>query len=122
MTQEQSQIIDLVYQRFLDSENERPVWNPIDETMYKLQWIDVDQIAREARIIYAEHLGGKIKCNMQHVNSACFAPKIVQAASIILNIYESTGQLNDSNKYILQYYLALHHLKIIYLEENATKN
>lgn len=116
MTQEQTQIVDLVYQRFMDSEDERPIWNPIDETMYKLQWIDSDQLIREAKIVSAEHVNGKIKCNMPHHNSDCFAPKIVQAAAIILNRYDMTGELASIHKYVLQYYLALYHLKIIYLD------
>jgi hypothetical protein len=120
MTSEQSQIVDLVYQRFMDSENERPIWNPIDEAMYKLQWIDTDQLTREAKIVFAEHSGGSIKCNMTHKNSACFAPKIVQAISVILNIYNTTGNLTNDHKYVMQYYLALNHLKIIGIEETKS--
>lgn len=122
MTPEQTQIIDLVYQRFMDSENERQIWNPIDEAMYKLQWIDTDQLARESTIILLEHRGGQIKCNMEHKNSSCFAPKIVHAASIILDLYDSTGFISSNNKYILQYYLALHHLKIIFTAESKSQS
>lgn len=121
MTPEQIQIIDQVYQRFMDSENERPVWNPIDETMYKLQWIDVDQLTREAQIVLLEHANGKIQCNMSHTNSACFAPKIVAAAAAILQLYLTSGELSSNNKYVLQYYLALNHLKIIFVEEPKAK-
>jgi hypothetical protein len=121
MTEEQTQIIDAVFQRFIDSENQRPIWNPIDEAMYKLQWIDSDQLVREASIISYEHKHGKVRCNMQHNQSVCFAPKIVQAAQILLTDYESTRNLPAAHKYMLQYYLSLHHLKIIYTDENKTK-
>lgn len=116
MLEQDAEIINSVYKRFIDSEEERTTWNGIDESMYRLQWIDNDQLIRETKIALAEHQKGTIKCNIKHTNSVCFAPKIVRAAAVISDICEQLGEVSDSNKYILQYYLALHHLKIIYSE------
>ena len=125
MTSEQTQAIDIVYRRFIDSENERPLWNPIDEAMEKLQWIDADQLVRESKIASEELRQGKVKCNLclsGHKNSVCFAPRIMEAVRVILTLCDQNGLIPNSHSYILQYYLALKHVKVLFSEAERRQN
>lgn len=116
MTSEQHQIIQLVFSRFNDGENHRPMWTQIDETLWKLSWLDGDQLFREAATLYEDYKVKKIQCNMTHAKSECFAPKIVSAVDAVLDVYDKTGQMLPEYRYILQYFLTLHQLGVIALK------
>jgi hypothetical protein len=113
MTNEQAQIVRQVYDRFNDGENDNVLWTEIDETLWQLSWLDGDQLIREASVLFSHYKGRQVKCNMVHVQSECFAPKIVGAVEAILESHGRAGKMLSEHKYILQYFLTLSQLGVI---------
>lgn len=105
MTSEQSKMVSLVYRQFASSEELG--WGELDENLCLLEYLDDDQLHREADVLLSKHQQGKPECRVKHEISACFVPKIIEAVSVILELYKETGNLHKNNRYVLQYYLAL---------------
>jgi hypothetical protein len=105
MNLEQVRVVAEVYRQFMASEESRG-WEPIDDYLDFLEYLDNDQLHREADVILEQHKGLNVKCEKDHPQVECLVPKLLEAAAAILDLYRETGELHKKNKYILQYYLA----------------
>lgn len=105
MTSDEAKLVSEVYLKL--SETEYRGWNGIDDYLVLLDFLDDDQLNREAEVIYEEHKNKKVRCPVNHPASSCIIPKLVESTGSILNLYKETGNLHPKNKYILQYYLAI---------------
>lgn len=113
MNAEERENIKNVYKRFLNSEERG--WDSLDDYLDLLDYLDDDQLSREAEVLFLKHKEKAVMCKIKHKKpSECFVPYILRAVETILNFYKKNGKLNDSHKYILQYYLALTQNKFIY--------
>lgn len=115
MTPEQVKVVAQVYNRFFDKETE-DTWTDVDDYLSMLEWLDDDQLYREADVIYEAHKFGKVRCDMDHPSTECFIPTVVDAVGAILDLYRETSNLHKNNRYILQYYLALCQAQVIVME------
>jgi hypothetical protein len=112
MNQEQVRVVAQVYREFLASEENRG-WEGIDDYLETLQFLDDDQLGREAEVVLIQHRKGKAKCDKDHPESECFVPKIIEAVQAILDLVKETGHLHKNNRYILEYYLAVNQAGMI---------
>lgn len=105
MTQDQVKNVTHIYSLFIQSETARG-WNELDDVLEYLEYLDDDQLHREADVIYEIHKRGNVKCKSDHEQSKCAVPRIVDAVGAILDLYKETNQLHKNNRFILEYYLA----------------
>src|SRR5579864_4811848 len=105
MSQEQRKIVLDVYNHLLESEKRG--WDGLDNYVEFLDYLDNDQLHREADVIYSQHYNARVCCAQDHPPEQCFVPILVEAAGAILELYKESGNLHDRNKYILQYYIAM---------------
>lgn len=106
MSSDQVKNITQVYNKFL--ENEIRGWDSIDEYLEMLEYIDDDQLHREADVLFSTHKSKPMGCPHKHKDpNACFVKRILEAVEAILDLYKETGQMHKNNRYILQNYLAL---------------
>lgn len=110
MTPEQVKNVTHVYNKFMNSEKRG--WDELDNCLELLEFIDDDQLHREASVMYDKHRHGA-SCHVDHPESDCFVPHIIEAISAILELYMDTGNMHKNNRYILQYYLALSQAEMI---------
>lgn len=113
MTTEQANIVKMVYSRFIESEDSG-AWGDLDEN---LAWFDIlsdEELVRESEIKLSSHSKGTFRCQNTHDRVHCFAPYILEGVEAILNLYENTKELPIKNRYVLQYYLAMSELRMIY--------
>lgn len=116
MSAEQIKVVVRVYTHLLD--NEKRGWDGLDDYIDFLEYLDNDQLQREADVIYTKHSKGEVKCNQDHPKDKCFVPMLIDAVGAILDLYKENKSLHDKNKYILQYYLAMNQSGMI-LSENG---
>ena|SRR5579859_6158932 len=116
MDHEEKEIVTYVRSHLLDRETRG--WDALDEYMQYLDYLDNDQLHREVDVAYCEHSKGLVRCEKDHPREECFMPMLYDAVGIILELFKETGQLHDKNKYILQYYLAMNHAKMIVVSES----
>jgi|GEM_PF-4281077 len=109
---DESKTIEQVYRRFMDGE-EHASWDEIDTQLEYLDYLDSDQVFREASVQLSYHKFGKIRCGQEFCNQGCFAENVVDAVEIICKLYSDTNYLPVKNRYVLEYYLALSQLKMI---------
>lgn len=109
---EQFQTVEQVYVRFMEGE-ELAGWDEIDTQLEYLDYLDEEQIFREASVQVIYHESGKVGCNDEFCGQGCFAEIVVEAAEIICELFNNTGQLTPKHRYVLEYYLALSQLKMI---------
>lgn len=114
MTSDQVKIVSQVYKHLLDREDRK--WDGLDDLMDIVEYLDDDQLHREADVLYSKHSLGTVKCEQDHAREKCFVPIMVEAVGAILELYKETGNLHENNKYILQYYLALQQAGMIISE------
>jgi len=106
MTSEQAKIVTIVYNKLIN--NEFREWNDIDEYLEILEYLDDDQLHREADVLFSTHKNKQMGCPHKHKDSnPCFVKYILEAVEAILDLYKETGQMHKNNRYILQNYLAL---------------
>lgn len=115
MSPEQVKTVVQVYNHLL--ENEKRGWDGLDDYMDYLEYLDNDQLHREADIVYCNHSTGTVRCQQDHAREKCFIPIMVEAVGAILELYKETNNLHDKNRYILQYYLAMNQAQMILLDE-----
>ena len=60
MTQEQSQIVKLVYSRFIDSEEE--IWSEFDDNLEFVGYLTDKELIQECSIKVFEHSKGDLRC------------------------------------------------------------
>lgn len=116
MTTEQRRIVMEVYNHFL--ENERRGWDMLDDYIVYLDFLDNDQLHREADVAYCNHTMMEVKCSQDHPREKCFIPVLIEAVGAILELYKDNGNLHEKNKYILQYYLAMNQSGMILMGDN----
>lgn len=97
--------INSIYKAILNNESEE--WTSLDELLELLSFLDDDQLHREADVILFRHSLGQTRCPIDHPINECNVPKIVAGVGFILEFYQETGKMSKSNRYILEYYLAL---------------
>ena len=82
-------------------------WTKLDDYMSYLEWIDDEQLAREADVIFEQHKLGNPRCPSSHPPEQCMVPIIIDAVDFILDGYKDYGFLDADSKYVLQYYVTL---------------
>jgi hypothetical protein len=106
MSPEQTKIVTVVYDRFIS--NESRGWDGVDEYLEMLEYLDDDQLHREADVLFSTHKSKSMGCPYRHKDpNACFVKHILEAVEAILDLYKETGQMHKNNRYILANYLAL---------------
>lgn len=118
MTPDQAKVVGEVFRRFLEGE-EGAGWDEVDTQLQHLESLTDDETYKEADIQVYYHNYGKVKCSQEFCNQGCYAQTVVDAVIYICDLYKETGNLHKNNRYILSYYLALSHLKMIV--SDATK-
>lgn len=118
MTKDQSKTVIQVYNHLL--ENEKRGWDGLDDYMDYLEYLDNDQLHREADVVYMQHRNGPVKCKQEHAIEQCLIPIMVEAVGAILELYKETNNLHDKNRYILQYYLAMNQADMIVMDANVS--
>lgn len=111
MTEEQSKMVKIVYNRFI--ENEEGGWTKIDDVLEILAYLSTEDLVNEARIKLEKHSKG-LRCTKNHDHTQCFAPYVLESIEIILELYDLTKSLRPSNAYIITYYLAMSDLGLIF--------
>ncbi len=119
MTEEQRKIVVLVYTHLLDKEDRG--WDGLDDCMDLLEYLDNDQLHREADVVHSVHSRGAVRCQQDHAKEKCFIPLLVESVGAILELYKETGSLHEKNRYILQYYLAMQQANMI-LEDRSVES
>lgn len=117
MTPEQRKNVTRVYNHLL--ENEKRGWDGLDNYMDMLDYLDDDQLHREADVIFEQHSRGTVKCEKTHPIEQCLIPILVEAVAAILELFKETNNLHIKNRYILQYYLAMQQCNMIVFEESV---
>lgn len=112
MSADQARNVAYVFRRLMAGEESRG-WTDMDTQLCNLEWLDDDQLLREAEVAYCHHAGKNPRCQKEHAISECFIPNLVDAASSVLDLYRETGNLHVRNRYILACYLAIDHGKMI---------
>ena len=114
MQEKHRNILKIVYERFID--NEGNGWNEIDENLSYYEWLTDEDLIAEAGVKHSRHSKGIFRCKDNHEQIHCFAPVLLQAVTIILNVWNNEKILEDRYKYILQYYLCMSEMALIYVE------
>lgn len=110
--EEKIKIVRQVFDRLSQSEEE--TWTDIDTYLEMVQFLDDDQLMREAEVQFLAHKGQVLRCKIEHKHSECFAPKFPLAAGVIIDDYIKRGKLAKNARYIIEYYLTLSYLKVIF--------
>jgi hypothetical protein len=113
MTQEQSQIVKLVYTRFIDSEE--AIWSEFDDNLEFVDYMTDEELIRECKIKTFEHSKGSLRCVENHDPTYCMAPLVLEAVEAILDLHNQTGELHEKNRYVLTFYIAMSAMGLLYL-------
>lgn len=105
MDSSQKDAVTIVYNRFMDQEGRG--WDQLDDTLDLLEYLDDDQLYREASVLYSYQEHKNPRCPQDHHKSKCFIPVVIEAVSAILELYQDSPTMHPKNRYILQYYLAI---------------
>ena len=116
MTKEQSNVVKIVYSRFMESESESKfaIWGDLDCNLEFMDSLTDNELVKESEIKLFEHSKGTFRCAQDHDQSICFAPFILDAAQAITALYRDTNELHPKNRYILTYYLSMSEMRLIY--------
>ena len=114
MTKEQSQVVKIVYSRFIESESEPIGWGDLDCNLELMDTLTDKELVQESEIKMFEAAQGTFRCAQDHDLSLCFAPFILEAAHAITDLYRETGELHPKNRYILTYFLSMSVMRLIY--------
>lgn len=115
MSKEESAVVKIVYNRFIESEEEG-IWTDLDNNLEMVGWLSDIELFRETQFKHTYHAEGIFKCNQKHEQQHCFAPTILDSVGIILDLYYETREMHPKNRYVLEYYLAMSEMKMIYRE------
>lgn len=110
---ERTEVIDIVYERFMESEEDL-MWTDLDDN---LEWFSIltdKELVNETEIKLFEHAKGTLRCKQEHSHEYCFAPLILEAAQSISLFFKKSKVLSVRHKYVLTYYMALSELRLIY--------
>lgn len=113
MTDDEGQVVRIVYERFLDSESQD--WGDLDCNLEFFDWLHDKELINEVRIKQINHLRGKfLRCTSDHDQESCFAPVIMEAVGYILDLWDSTRILHERNRYVLLYYVSMSEMGLIF--------
>jgi hypothetical protein len=111
MSQEEIQVVKVVYERFIDSESEG--WGDLDDNLEFFDWLNDRELIDETKVKQIGCSKG-IRCASEHDIGDCFAPYIFEAVTAILNLWDKTRMLHKNNRYILLYYLSMSEMDLIF--------
>jgi hypothetical protein len=92
-------------------------WDGLDDYMALLEYLDDDQLHREADVIFSQLSNGNLRCEQDHTQDKCFIPLIHEATACILELYKDTNYMHINNRYILCYYLAMQQAGMIVADD-----
>lgn len=118
MTQDQSDVIKMVYRRFID--HEVVEWGSFDDNLEMYGWLSQAELIKESKIKFLKHSKGNFRCSQDHSKEHCFAPYILESVDIILSLYGKTKSLHEKNAYILTYYLVMSEMGLIYSDSESS--
>lgn len=114
LSQENENLLSVVYERFMESEGQGNSWAPIDDCLELVSWLKDAEIIEECKAKYEKHCLTEFRCNVDHEIRYCMAPLILETVEIILNVYECERFLSEKHRYCLEYYLSLSELGLVY--------
>ena len=124
MSKEETEIVKIVYTRFLEcesdsrsSEDSVATWGGVDDNLEFVSFLSDGELISESSTKFDGHCNGILRCASNHAQENCFAPRIFDAVEAILNLYEKTGLLHKNNRYVLEYYLTMSEMGLIYINE-----
>ncbi len=104
-TKDQVRTVAHVYKKLIEMESMG--WSTLDDHMEMLDYLDDDQLHREASVLLKKHKEDRFRPELDVPNPDLLVPMIVESVATILGLYNSTGVLDEKCRYILQQYLAL---------------
>lgn len=108
---EQDFILNRAYKICQDLDRKQEEWSDLDEQMYLLGWLNDSQIVLEADMAI-ERNSSKDIC--QYNDEADDVVAILESAAVsAVEIWREYKSLHANDRYVLEYYLSLCHLKII---------
>lgn len=113
MTTEQAETVKKIYRKFFENEKANKEWTTIDESMWALSWLSDRETIDESKLAFDTQKSGDPKCAIDHPGKECFVPLVLEAVEAILTLYDETGNLHHSNRFILHYYLSLSYIGAI---------
>jgi hypothetical protein len=113
MTKDQSEIVKMVYKRFMDNESDEE-WDDIDNNLEFFSYLTDSELIKETKIKIKEHSTGVFRCRQEHDQQYCFAPFVLEAVEVIVALYNETEVLHPKNAYILSYYLVMSEMGLIF--------
>jgi hypothetical protein len=106
LSTEQARNIAYLFRKFLESEAKG--WCALDDYLELLEYLDDDQLYREAEVLYSIHKTKNMGCSYIHKEGTkCWVVDILDAVEAITELYKETGNLHIKNRYVLANYLAL---------------
>lgn len=114
MTPDQVKIVSRTYNHLIESEKRG--WDVLDDYIDYLEYLDDDQLHREADVVHYSYANVPLRCPQEHSKEKCFVPLLVEAVGYIIELYKERGSLHEKNKYILHYFLAMHQAEMIVVE------
>lgn len=114
MTPEQAQVVEIVYDKFLEGEM-TVSWDALDDQMIYLDYLSNNQLWLESNVLHREHtVTGTVRCSQEFCNQGCYAQTIVEAVGHIILENQPYGvSLTTKHRYVLEQYLALSQLNYI---------
>lgn len=117
MTKEEAESVKLVYNRLIGSEEED--WSPIDDSLELCSYLTDSELVTECSIKYVAHSQGTFRCSQEHEAQYCMAPRILDASEAIITLYWQTKELHPKNRYLLEYYLTMSEMKMIFVSATS---
>lgn len=114
LSKEQQDLLNVVYERFMESEGEGNTWAPIDDCLELVSWLKDYELIFECEKKFEFHCQSEFRCEINHDAQYCMAPLILEAVEVILDIYHDSGELLGIHRYCLEYYVSLSELKLIF--------
>ena len=115
MSKDEAETVKIVYNRFITNEDDS--WTAIDDNLEMYGWLNNEEIIAHTKLKIDDHSKGVIRCKSSHDQSICFAPRVLESAQSIIKLYDETGDLHPKNKYLLEYYLVMSEMRLIYTEQ-----
>lgn len=107
----QTDKFNIVYNKFLKAESD--TWDSLDDYLSMLEYMSNEELYTEADLVYSKHKNKNLTCDQEHPGQECFVPVLVDVCGEIIGFYSYSGILEEKEKYILQYYIALDQARFI---------
>ena len=120
MTPDQSKTVRRAYNHLISHENRG--WDDLDDFMDYLEYLNDDELHREADVLLSSHANANVRCHQDHDPKDCFIPLLIEAVGSILDLYKETGLMHAKNKYVVQYYLAMNQANMIKVDNTLMKS